>query len=145
MKKNSSIKNILLSILGFLLMAAGVLLVKRNILTQDIIKNVPYLLVGIGAGVFGENFGKIISSSVMKNSPHIAKKAEIEEHDERNTEIRNKAKAKAYDLMIKVYGAVMIALALMGVDFSVVIAVVVAYLFVVASSIYYQSKFNKEM
>lgn len=145
MKKNRLLINVLLSVLGFVLIAAGVLLVKRSIITQEIIKNIPFLMVGIGAGVFGENLGILINTSVMKKSPEIAKKAEIEVRDERNTEIRNKAKAKAYDLMIKVYGAVMLALALMGVDFSVIIAVVVAYLFIAASSIYYQNKFNKEM
>ena len=51
----------------------------------------------------------------------------------------------AYDVMVFVFGAMMLALALMGVDLAVVLLVVFAYLFVVGSGIYYRVKFEKEL
>lgn len=53
---------------------------------------------------------------------------EIEENDERNINIGNRAKAKAYDMMIFVFGALMLSLALMNVDLMVVLMLVCCYL-----------------
>ena len=47
--------------------------------------------------------------------------------------------------MVFVFGAMMLALALMNVDLAVVLLVVFAYLFVVGNGIYYRVKFEKEL
>ena len=70
---------------------------------------------------------------------------EIEQKDERNIAIQSQAKAKAYDLMIFVFGALMICLALMNVDMLVILILVTSYLFVVGYGIYYRIKYDKEM
>lgn len=70
---------------------------------------------------------------------------EVEEKDERNRAINYKAKARAYDLMIYVYAAILIAFALMQVDMYILFILIGAYLFFVFSNIYFLSKYHREM
>ena len=65
--------------------------------------------------------------------------------DERNVMIGSLAKAKGYDMMTYVFGALMVAFALMGAEWTVIIAMVVAYLFVHGYAIYFRVKLEKEM
>ena len=57
----------------------------------------------------------------MYNNPDVKKQMEIEQKDERNIAIKNSAKAKAYDMMIFVFGALMISLTLMNIDMMVIL------------------------
>ncbi|MFK7697603.1 hypothetical protein ACI5FR_32875, partial [Paenibacillus sp. HJGM_3] len=59
--------------------------------------------------------------------------------------IANRGKAKAYDMMVFVFGALILALALMGVDLTVVLLLVFAYLFTIGYGTYYRFKYYKEM
>ncbi|KNY27050.1 hypothetical protein [Pseudobacteroides cellulosolvens] len=133
------------SLIGFLILAAGAVLGKLTKDTQGIIGTLPYILIGVGSGVFGQNLGTVFNIYAMKKAPQVAKQREIEEMDERNIAINNKAKAKAYDLMVMVFGALMVAFALSKVDWVVVLAIVIAYLFVVFSNVYFISRYQKEM
>lgn len=144
--KNKSIERYLVySLIGFIILAAGAILAKLTRDAQGIMQTLPYIFIGIGAGVFGQNLGTAFNIHAMKKAPQVAKQKEIEEKDERNIAIRNKAKAKAYDLMVMVFGALMMAFALMQVSRVVVLAIVIAYLFVVFSNVYFISKYHKEM
>ena len=100
---------------------------------------------GIGAGVFGQNLSGVIKIWTKNKAPQAAKNKEIEEKDERNISLRNMAKAKAYDLMVIVFGSMITAIALFKIDRTLVIAFIIAYLFVLFSSIYFTIKYNKEM
>lgn len=145
MKNRSIGKYLVYSLTGFIIMAIGAVLTKLTSNTQGIMQTLPYIFIGIGAGVFGQNLGTTFNIRAMKKDPQFAKQKEIDEKDERNITIRNKSKAKAYDLMVMAFGALMMAFALMKVDWSVVLAIVIVYLFVVFSNIYFISKYNKEM
>jgi hypothetical protein len=89
--------------------------------------------------------GEIISRRAVKNHTDIEKQIKINKQDERNVAIGNRAKAKAYDMMIFIFGALMLVFALMGIDMAAVLLLVLAYLFVVGYGIYYRCKFEKEM
>jgi hypothetical protein len=141
----TKITNILTATLGFGLLAAGLLMAKQISNPQGIMKSLPYVCIGIGCGLFGQGFGNIISSRVLKSDPMFQKRIEIEKKDERNVAITNRAKAKAYDIMVFVFGALMLSFALMNVSMVAVLLLVFAYLFVIGSSIYYRSIFEKEM
>ncbi|AZV55215.1 DUF6442 family protein [Clostridium sp. AWRP] len=145
MKNRSAARYLVFSLIGFVILAAGAILAKLTRNEQGIIQTLPYIFIGIGAGIFGQNLGTAFDIYTMRKNPEVAKQREIDEKDERNITIRNKAKAKAYDLMILVFGALMMAFALMGVSWSVVLAIVIAYLFVIFSNIYFISKYNKDM
>lgn len=131
--------------IGVILLGTGLLLVKTLTFPQGFMMALPYVFVGIGCGIFGHGMGNIISRRVIKNSPNIQKQIEIEKNDERNVAIANRAKAKAYDMMTFVFGALMLSFALMGVDLIAVLLLVFSYLFVQGCGIYYRCKYDKEM
>lgn len=144
--ENKSIgRYIIYSLIGFIILAVGAVLAKFTRDIQGIMQTLPYIFIGIGAGIFGQNLGSAFNIYAMKKAPQMAKQKEIEEKDERNVALRNKAKARAYDLMVMVFGALMMAFALMEVSFAVILAIVIAYLFIVFSNIYFISKYQKEM
>ena len=137
--------NYLIAVVGLLLLATGLILLKVIVNPQGILLVVPYICIGLGCGAFGHGVGDIVNNRVAKNNPQLQKQVEIDKNDERNIAIANQAKAKAYDIMLYVFGALMVALALMNVDMVVVLLLVAAYLFVVGFFIYYLNKYHKEM
>ena len=143
MKRNTL--QTILGILGLALLALGLYLVKTTNATEGILLTLPYVFVGIGSGLFGQGVAGVIERYVYKKHPDMQKQKEIEVNDERNREISNRAKAKGYDTMVFVFGALMISFALMNVDLLVVLLVVFSYLFVVGSGVYYRVKFEKEL
>ena len=143
--KNKSTSAIVFTILGLLLLVIGFILMKTIEDPQGIMRALPYVLIGIGCGVFGQNLGEIISNRTLKKYPDEAKKIEIERKDERNLMLSYRAKAKAYDLMVYVYGAVMLIFALMQVDIITIMILVLSYLFIIFSGVYFRSKYEKEM
>lgn len=130
---------------GLLLLGAGLFWTKTLSDPQGILRVLPYVFIGIGCGGFGHGMGDILGVRALKNSPDIARQIEIDRMDERNVAIGNRAKAKAYDMMIFVFGALMVSFALMQVDLKVILLFVVAYLFVVGCGLYYRFKYEKEM
>ena len=141
MKK--SVKNYILTILGIAMLVTGLWLLKANPLNSSTI--LPYLLVGFGCGIFGHNVGELTSKNILKKAPQVAKQLEIEENDERNITLRNRAQAKAYAIMLPVFGALLVSFALMGVDLKITLLFAAAYLFITGTSIYYRLKYEKEM
>ena len=117
-------KQYVLTILGLLLAGVGLYLVKTLTDPQGILKPLPYLLIGIGCGLFGHGLGDLISKKTMASNPELAKQAEIDAKDERNIMLNSHAKAKAYDMMCYIFAALLLAYALMGVSFSVILSFV---------------------
>ncbi|HCA29476.1 MAG TPA: hypothetical protein DEP23_07900 [Ruminococcaceae bacterium] len=143
MKK--SILSYFLVIMGLVLLAVGLYFIKTMQNLQGIIRALPYVCIGLGSGIFGYVMEEIISQRAVKNSPPTAKQMEIDKKDERNVAIVNRAKSKAYDMMIFVFGALMLAFALMGIDRAAVLLLVSSYLFIIGYSVYYRCKYDKEM
>ncbi len=131
--------------IGILLLGAGLVLVKILSEPQGAIRGLPYICIGVGCGIFGHGVGNIIGRKAVKNNPDIQKQLEIDKKDERNIAIASRAKAKAFDMMIFVFGVLMIAFALMGVDLAAVLLLVFAYLLVIGYDVYYRFKYDKEM
>ena len=145
MKKNKNRLYALLSVIGFILFAAGPFLIKFSQDAEGILRTLPYICIGIGAGVFGHNLGELMKNLAVRKDPQAAKQIEIEVKDERNIAINNKAKAKAYDIMLIIFSALMLAFALMQVELYVILTLVAAYLFIVFIFAYYLWKYQKEM
>lgn len=143
MKKN--MLDYVMVALGLLLFGAGLFLVKYLSNPQGFMLVLPYVFIGIGSGAFGHGIGNVVTSRTLKNHPALLKQMEIDQKDERNIVIANRAKAKAYDLMIFVFGALMIAFALMGVDMIAILLLVFSYLLIVGYSIYYRFQYDKLM
>ena len=143
MKKN--VINALTLVVGLALLGAGLYLVKTVFTPTGVMLALPYVFIGLGCGMFGQGVSGFVNRAVLKKNPEIAKQQEIEQKDERNQEIANRAKAKAYDAMVFVFGALMVAFALMGMNLVPVLLLVGAYLYVVGVGLYYRFKLEKEL
>jgi len=134
-----------LSVIGFVLIAAGLYYLRTTGDASGIMRVIPYYMIGIGCGTFGHGMGEIISNRATKKSPDLRREMKIAQNDERNIEISNRAKGKAYDAMIYIFGALMVSLGLMQIDTLVLLLIVFSYLAVVGISIYYRMKYDREM
>ena len=131
--------------LSLLLLAAGLFLVKTTVDPQGIMASLPYVAIGIGAGLFGHGMSEVNSARAIGQDPDLQKRLEIEKNDERNIAIANRAKGKAFDMMTYIFGALMLSFALMNVDMVPLLLLVFAYLLVHGFSIYYRIQYEKEM
>lgn len=132
-------------ILGLLLVAAGLYLIKTDSDPQGVMLTLPFVCIGIGCGLFGSGMGELVSARAVRGNPEIQKNLEIEKKDERNIAIASRAKGKAFDIMTYVFGALLLTLTLRGTDTIDLLLLVFAYLFVHGLAIYYHFKLNKEM
>jgi hypothetical protein len=135
----------LLTFLGFALLASGLYLIKSEWELLGFLRTLPYISIGLGCGIFGHGMGNIISYKAYQHNPDMKKQIEIEQKDERNIAITNHAKAKAYDLMLFVFGALMLSFALLEINMVVILLLVFGYLLVVISFIYHLMKYDREM
>ena len=91
---NKKLINYFIAIIGVILLACGLILIKLIHTPEGILTTLPYICVGIGCGMFGHGTGNIINSRIMYNNSNFKKQMEIEQKDERNIAIKNSAKAK---------------------------------------------------
>ena len=134
-----------LTVGGLILIAAGFILLKATDISESAMAAVPYICIGLGCGSFGHGAGELISRGTLRNHPEEARKIEIETNDERNMAIANRAKGKAYDAMLFIFGVLMISLSLMDIPMYVILMIVFAYLCVAGIFVYWQRKYGKEM
>lgn len=142
MKQN---KGVVWLVIGLALAALGLFWVKTLQAPQGVMQALPYICIGLGCGLFGQGVGNLYNRHVMRAYPDIAQRQQVEIHDERNIALSNRAKAKWYDCMTVVFGALMVAFALMGASFTLIVPMVIAYLFVVGSAVYTRIRLEKEM
>ena len=133
------------TVVGILLAAIGFVLLRRYADSQGVMAVLPFVCIGVGCGAFGHGMGGMLSRKALKDSPDLQKQLEIEQKDERNIAISNSAKGKAFDIMLFVYGALMLSFALMQVDLAAILLFVFCYLLLLGCSIYYRVKYEKEM
>lgn len=105
----------------------------------------PYLCVGVGCGAIGHGAGELIKARLLRRDPALEKQQRILRDDERNIAIGDRAKARAYDAMVYVYAALILAFALMNVRLSVLLPLIAAYLCIEGIAVYFRIKLEKEM
>lgn len=131
----------IISLLGLAAVVAGFILVRMG----AGIAPLPYVLLGVGCGAFGWGAGELLKRRAVEDDPEIEKRLRIEQQDERNRTIADRAKARAYDAALYIFSALMLCFALMQVELAVILLLVGAYLLVVGVSIYYYVKYNHEL
>lgn len=137
--------NYLLILLGLILAALGLALIKTAVNPQGMLRALPYVCIGLGSGLFGHGMGEVLCDRALRGSPEIKQALEIEQQDERNIAIADRAKGRAFDQMTFILGALMVSFALMGVELAAVLLLVFAYLLVQGFALYYRFKFEREM
>lgn len=130
---------------GLLLLAAGLLALKWAPARQGALVALPYVCIGLGCGAFGSGLSGLINRKVLRDNPRLQKQIAIDQNDERNIALSNRAKAKAFDAMLYLFGACLIAFSLMGVPLFATLALVAAYLLTIGLLIFYLNKYHKEM
>lgn len=131
----------IISLLGLAAVVAGFILARMG----AGIAPLPYVLLGVGCGAFGWGAGELLKRRAVEGDPEIEKRLRIEQQDERNRTIADRAKARAYDAALYIFSALMLCFALMQVELAVILLLVGAYLLVVGVSIYYYVKYNREL
>ena len=142
--QHKKIRNILFIIIGIVLFGIGFFLLRTGAANNGFLQTLPYLLIGVGCGIFGYGSGDLLSQLALSKDPALAKEIEIMSEDERNQALGNMAKAKGYNLMTYLLAALMLAFALMQVSFTVLIPLVIAYLFIQFYTVYCRIKLEKE-
>ena len=137
-------RHYILALAGILCFITGLVLLKVITEPQGVLQVLPYLSIGVGCGALGHGVGEIATDRTVKKDPQLRKRMEIEKNDERNIAIAHQAKAKAYDIMIYVFGALMIVFSLMNKTLTATLLLVGAYLLVVGVYIFYLNKYQKE-
>jgi len=145
MNNKNPIIGILFTIIGFIVLALGVLLLITNTNPQGIIQALPFTLLGVGVGAFFGGLSGVLGNRILKNNPDLAKQKEIEVNDERNNAIANKAKARTFDLTWPIFVALIIFITLMQVEAIVILVFVGVFVLMVFLFLFFLIKYNKEM
>lgn len=131
---------------GLAVAIAGAAVVALGLFLMKQLSSVPLpgILIGLGSGALGCGLSGALTERLSRRYPDMAGKT-IEQQDERNVAINNRAKARAYDLMVYVFGALMITFALMNADITMILLLIGAYFIVVACRIGFGVHYNKTM
>lgn len=135
----------ILAAVGFVLFITGIVLVILFSESVGIMKSLPFISVGIGAGLCGGGLGGAISYRKMQENPQLAKEKEINIKDERNVAISNRAKAVAYNFTLIIFSVLIMFLALVQVETYITLVFTGAYLLIISIYIYFMNKYHKEM
>lgn len=138
-------KEIVWIVVGVVLWGIAVLLFRQNPGNSGFWRALPYVCLGVGAGLLGQGIGQMVQRKALQSDPELARQQEIEAGDERNIQLAQRAKAKAFDLMVFVFSALLLVFALMGVEMTVLLLLVAAYLLVQGYAVYCRVKLEKEM
>lgn len=130
---------------ALLLLVAALLLKLAPVQEQPLLRVLPFVCLGVGAGLLGQGVGQLLQRKALQGNPELARQQQIEVEDERNIQLAQRAKAKAFDLMIFVFGALLLAFALMQVDLTAILLLVGAYLLVQGYAVYCRVRLEKEM
>lgn len=140
MKKNNKVL-----VYGILLVIGIIIFLTGGFFIKDNSGSFSGVCIGIGAGLFGMSLGQIISIILINKNPSYEKKINIEKNDERNIQINNKAKSKAFDIMGFLYGVLMFIYILIGTELLQILLLVGSYLLVYIIYIIYFNKYYKEI
>lgn len=129
---------------GIALAGFGLYFLKSGNQVPVFIKVIQSLMTGAGCILFGYGSSKLLEINALKNSPELEKDLEIQNKDERNTMLRDKSKAKAFDLMLHTFNALILAFLVMKVELSVFFTFISAYIFIVLSWLFFFNRYSKE-
>ena len=124
----------------------GIALLSLSFLVQgEELKTISGIMIGIGAGLFGTSIAKLWMKRFEEQNPDIMKDNEIEFKDERNTLIRYRAKAQAGDIVQWFIMGMAYLLIIIDAPLWVILITVGGFLLYNVLSLYFMSKYQKEM
>lgn len=130
--------------LGILVFAVGILLYFIFPEADGAMEELPFVLTGFGAGIIGVGVAGMLMQKKNSKDPKKAKQYEINENDERNISIREKACSATWYITLFVLAAV--ALTLFVMDYTVPFVMVLAAFFLhIISMFVFIVVYNKNM
>ncbi|RDU23904.1 hypothetical protein [Anaerosacchariphilus polymeriproducens] len=108
-------------------------------------KNLEGVCIGIGAGLFGIGISNFFKREFENKNPDLRRKNEIEYKDERNTMIRNRAKARAADIIQWCILGLAYITILINAAIWVTLVTTLVFLVYHILTIYFMNRFSKEM
>ncbi|ABX42786.1 hypothetical protein [Lachnoclostridium phytofermentans] len=145
MKSRSIAKNGIFIAFSIMLLIASVFLLIKYPDAKGMLQTLPFILIGIGSGILGTNIGIVVQQHIFKKNPNAHKKFKIEENDERNIQLNQYSKAKAYDATIYLYSALMLYFALIGAKLILLLPLVGCYLISIVIRMYHLYQCQKKM
>jgi hypothetical protein len=109
------------------------------------VKSISGICIGIGASLFGMSVSNLWMINFNKKHPDELKQSEIEFSDERNTMIRNKAKAKVADIIQWFIMGIAYITILISASLWVTLTVVGVFLLKYVLELYFMNKYQKEL
>lgn len=139
-------RNLMTAVLGIMLMLAGLWAMKQLPVQENSwLRAICCMLTALGCGWFGHGLAGLVQNRILQPYPEIRQQMAIEAADERNIAVAARAKARAYDVMTFVFGALMVAFVFMQVDLVPIVMLVCTYLFVEITGIWYRIRYEREM
>jgi drug/metabolite transporter (DMT)-like permease len=134
----------LLYILGIV---AGIALMVTGIFLKEAeLKALMGVFIGVGAGLIGMFIASLLTSRIETKHPQAFVKKNIEVNDERNTIIRDKAKAKTNSIiMLAIIPILTLVLILVNAELYVILALVGLILLNAGLYIGYFNYYNKRL
>lgn len=139
MKKSHNLQNALLMALGIVLLGVGF------IINNDSARTISGLCIGIGAGLVGMNLANFAIERYYQKNPQVRRHSEIDSRDERTQFIAQRAKARAYDVLVRVMMVIPFLLILIDAPLWATLATVGIYLFGFGVQMYFTVRYNQEM
>jgi hypothetical protein len=133
------------SFYAVLLIAGICALVASFFFRGEELKPVSGVLLGIGSGLIGLSIANLWMKRIEHNHPGYEKEVQIEYNDERNTIIRNRAKAKAGDITQWLIMAVAYITIIISAPLWVTFAAVAVFLFYNFFGLLMMKKYQNEM
>ena len=144
MNNQKTMKNIILSVIGVMLIVAGIMLAVYYTAPQGVMPALPYVLGGYGIFALIAGLNGILVERMKKKDNKLAK--EISDFcDERSVSIDLKARAATHDFTSFLFLAFIVFLAVVQVNLTVLLVFVGALLIRIFASLYLVHKYNKEM
>lgn len=124
----------------------GIILICASFLFRGSeLKTISGVLIGVGSGLLGISIANLYINHFEKKNPEVMKQNKIEFKDERNTIIRNKAKAVAGDITQWFIMGVAYITIIINAPLWVTFATVCVFLLYNILGVYFMNKYQKEM
>lgn len=139
MKNNPVTRSVIFILLGAVLLAIGFFAVGDNL------KSVSGFCIGIGLALIVMNIMNLILNHYYKKHPAVKKQSDIELKDERTVAITNQAKAKAFDIMLKILFVIPFIMILFDLPLWMMLSTIALYVFGLSVQMYFAVRYHKEM
>ena len=137
---NKKRTQIIFLIIGAVFLVAGGLIMKN-----PSIKQISGACIGIGAGLWGIGIANLLMSRYYQKHPQAKKQEQIQQNDERNIQIRDKAKAKSADILQWVIMAGALVSIVVNAPLWVTLAIVAVFLSKTVLELYFMHIFQQQM